>query len=91
MNFFQHLIRVGLRAYQLVVSPVLVALFGAAGLGCRYEPTCSQYAMEAVRVHGACRGSWLAGRRLCRCHPWAGFGLDPVPARLAGGTGRTLN
>ena len=81
MNLFQQLLTCGLRLYQIVISPVLTSLFAPLGFGCRYEPTCSHYAIEAVRVHGACRGSYLAGRRLCRCHPWAGFGLDPVPPK----------
>ncbi|MGI9603025.1 MAG: membrane protein insertion efficiency factor YidD, partial [Acidimicrobiales bacterium] len=42
-------------------------------------PTCSSYALEAVETHGAVRGSWLGVRRICRCHPWGGHGLDPVP------------
>jgi putative membrane protein insertion efficiency factor len=46
---------------------------------CRYEPTCSNYALEALAVHGAMRGSWLSVRRLSRCHPWGGHGWDPVP------------
>jgi uncharacterized protein len=46
---------------------------------CRYEPTCSAYALEAVTTHGALRGGVLTTRRLLRCHPWAGVGLDPVP------------
>lgn len=46
---------------------------------CRYLPTCSQYAREALVAHGAGRGGWLATRRLARCHPWGGHGLDPVP------------
>ena len=46
---------------------------------CRYQPTCSSYAVEALEVHGAARGSWLAIRRLARCHPWGGHGWDPVP------------
>ena len=48
---------------------------------CRYVPSCSTYALEALEAHGAARGSWLAARRLGRCHPWGGLGFDPVPAR----------
>jgi hypothetical protein len=61
-----------LKAYRLVVSP----LYGNV---CRYYPSCSAYALRAVQVHGAVRGSWLAGRRLLRCHPWTPGGYDPVP------------
>ena len=61
-----------LKAYRLVVSP----LYGNV---CRYYPSCSAYALRAVSVHGAVRGSWLAVRRLLRCHPWAPGGYDPVP------------
>lgn len=68
----QHLIGWGIRAYQLAVAPVL-------GPACRFEPSCSRYAAEAVERHGALRGSWLAVRRLGRCHPFGGCGLDPVP------------
>jgi putative membrane protein insertion efficiency factor len=50
-------------------------------MACRYVPSCSEFAAEAVREHGAGRGTWLALRRLLRCHPWGGHGLDPVPAR----------
>ncbi|MFM1769365.1 MAG: hypothetical protein RJA22_1894 [Verrucomicrobiota bacterium] len=79
MNPAQHLL-IGLaRAYQRVVSPVLTAVCSPLGGGCRFQPTCSQYAIEAVRAHGACRGSTLALGRLCRCHPWGGCGFDPVP------------
>jgi putative membrane protein insertion efficiency factor len=46
---------------------------------CRYEPSCSEYAREAVELHGAGRGAWLSARRLARCHPFGGFGFDPVP------------
>lgn len=46
---------------------------------CRFTPSCSTYALEALEVHGAARGSWLAARRLARCHPWGGHGFDPVP------------
>lgn len=48
---------------------------------CRYQPSCSNYALEALSVHGALRGSWLAIRRLARCQPWGGHGWDPVPER----------
>ena len=48
---------------------------------CRYQPTCSSYAIEAIEIHGAVKGSWLAVRRLSRCHPWGGQGWDPVPER----------
>lgn len=61
-----------LRAYRAVISP----LYGDV---CRYYPSCSAYALEAVRSHGAGRGSLLALRRLGRCHPWATGGVDPVP------------
>ena len=59
-------------AYQLLLSPFL-------GNHCRFYPSCSQYAREAVTGHGVCRGSWLALRRLGRCHPWPPGGADPVP------------
>ncbi len=61
-----------LTAYQQFVSPLL-------GPRCRFYPSCSAYALEAVRVHGALRGSWLAVRRLSRCHPFHAGGIDPVP------------
>jgi len=48
---------------------------------CRFDPTCSTYALEALHQHGALRGSWLTVRRLSRCHPWGGYGWDPVPPR----------
>lgn len=70
------------RAYQKAVSPVLTAVFGPWGGGCRFSPTCSQFAIEAVQRHGAWPGSRLAVSRLCRCHPWGGCGHDPVPTRL---------
>ncbi len=61
-----------LRAYRALISP----LYGQV---CRYYPSCSAYALDAVRTHGAARGSWLAARRVGRCHPWAAGGYDPVP------------
>ena len=50
---------------------------------CRFDPTCSQYALDALREHGALRGSWLVTKRLCRCHPFTEPGHDPVPPRAA--------
>jgi putative membrane protein insertion efficiency factor len=67
-----------IRAYQLIVSPAQVFLFGHAG-GCRFTPTCSQYALEAIRARGALTGGWLAAKRIGRCHPWGRCGHDPVP------------
>lgn len=61
-----------IRAYQLSLSSIL-------GRRCRFLPTCSDYAQEAIRRHGAGRGSWLALKRVARCHPWGGSGFDPVP------------
>jgi putative membrane protein insertion efficiency factor len=61
-----------IRGYQRGISPFLPP-------ACRYTPTCSDYAAEAIRRHGSARGSWLAARRLLRCHPWGGSGFDPVP------------
>ncbi|MBI3852308.1 MAG: membrane protein insertion efficiency factor YidD [Verrucomicrobia bacterium] len=80
MNPAQHILVFILRIYRCVFSPMIKAVFGPAG-GCRFTPTCSQYAMQAVQIHGALRGSALAGLRLCRCHPWGGSGHDPVPEK----------
>jgi uncharacterized protein len=78
-RWLQHTLLLALRLYRLAISPVLTAALGPMGLGCRFTPTCSQYAMEAIREHGAVSGTRLAARRLCRCHPWGGWGHDPVP------------
>ena len=61
-----------IRLYRLAVSPWL-------GGNCRFEPTCSAYAIEALERHGVLRGGWLALKRIGRCHPWGGSGYDPVP------------
>ncbi|MEW5729527.1 MAG: membrane protein insertion efficiency factor YidD [Pseudomonadota bacterium] len=66
------LLRGLIRFYQLAISPVLPA-------SCRFYPSCSAYALEAVDKHGPIAGSWLAVRRVCRCHPWNDGGVDPVP------------
>ena len=65
-----------LRVYRAVISP----LYGNV---CKFYPSCSAYALEAVRVHGAVKGVWLAARRLVRCHPWSLGGYDPVPGTAA--------
>lgn len=78
MNPVRFLLLALIKAYQWVLSPLKNALFGETGR-CRFTPSCSEYAAEAVRRHGALRGVWLAGRRLLRCHPWGDFGPDPVP------------
>ena len=61
-----------IRFYQVVISPLTPGM-------CRYQPTCSQYALEALRKHGILRGSWLAIKRIFSCNPWGGDGYDPVP------------
>ena len=72
------LIRLLLRGYKWLVSPLLHWL-GGPGAGCRYEPGCSLYFLEACETHGALRGSWLGVKRIARCQPWGGQGFDPVP------------
>lgn len=61
-----------IRFYQRCISPFTPAM-------CRYQPTCSQYAVEAIRKYGPFKGGWLTLKRLARCHPWGGSGYDPVP------------
>lgn len=61
-----------IRLYQWTLSPFV-------GRHCRFQPTCSRYAEEAIRRHGTLRGCWLAAKRLSKCHPWGGAGWDPVP------------
>ena len=61
-----------IRFYQLCISPLFPPC-------CRFTPTCSQYALQAIMRHGVIKGSWLALRRILRCHPWGGSGYDPVP------------
>lgn len=72
---------IAIRGYQLSLSMFL-------GRQCRYLPTCSEYAREAVERYGAWRGGWLAVRRIGRCHPWGGSGYDPVPVPRAAEDGR---
>lgn len=60
------------RAYRMIFSPWV-------GFSCRYDPTCSAYAMEALQKHGGIKGGYLTARRILRCHPWGGMGVDDVP------------
>ena len=61
-----------IKLYQILLSPLL-------GQSCRYHPTCSQYAIEAIEKYGPIKGIWLGTKRIARCHPWGGSGHDPVP------------
>ena len=67
-----------IRIYQMTFGAVMPPV-------CRYTPSCSRYAAEAIEVHGAMRGGWLALKRLGRCNPWGGLGYDPVPERKSTG------
>jgi len=71
-NPFQYLLIGLVKFYQYCISPLTPA-------SCRYIPTCSQYALEALRKYGALKGGWMAIKRILRCHPWGGHGFDPVP------------
>lgn len=79
---------------NILVATVLLYRWGVSpmlGANCRFAPSCSAYAVEAIRMHGALRGGWMAARRVMRCHPLGGGGYDPVPAgaRAAGGGARS--
>lgn len=74
MSPLAHVVALPVRAYRLLLSPWI-------GRNCRFMPTCSEYALEALEKHGAWRGSWLTIRRLSRCRPGGGDGYDPVPER----------
>ena len=71
-QYMRFVLKYLIRGYQLAISPLL-------GPRCRFYPSCSHYALEAIETHGAVRGSWLALRRLIRCQPFGGTGFDPVP------------
>ncbi|WP_316015150.1 membrane protein insertion efficiency factor YidD [Roseobacter sp. HKCCA0434] len=72
MSPLARLLALPVQAYRTVFSPFV-------GHNCRYQPTCSAYALEALERHGAVKGGWLAARRIARCHPWGGSGIDNVP------------
>ena len=78
MNVPSKLALAMLRLYRAIVSPMLMGVYGQA---CRFEPSCSEYAQQAIAVYGVMRGTAMAARRLARCHPMGGHGHDPVPAR----------
>jgi len=78
VNPTQHILIFAIRAYRWTISPAQIFLFGPSG-GCRFTPTCSEYALEAVRTQGGIAGGWLGLKRICRCHPWGECGHDPVP------------
>ena len=62
------------KLYRVAISPWL-------GMNCRFQPTCSEYAIEALRGYGVFKGTWLAAKRIGRCHPWGGSGYDPLPRK----------
>ncbi|MBQ0805622.1 MULTISPECIES: membrane protein insertion efficiency factor YidD [unclassified Sulfitobacter] len=72
MTVLARILAVPVRAYRLIFSPWL-------GQNCRFQPTCSAYALEALNKHGGIKGGWLAIRRIARCHPWGSSGIDNVP------------
>jgi putative membrane protein insertion efficiency factor len=78
MNPARALVMGLIHAYRWLVSPLQTLVLGVP-VACRFQPSCSAYALEAVDRHGVVCGSALAAKRLCRCHPWGGSGWDPVP------------
>ena len=72
MSLLARIMALPVHGYRLFLSPWL-------GSNCRYQPTCSTYALEALKKHGALKGSWLAACRIARCHPWGKSGIDNVP------------
>ena len=71
-RIFSFLLLIPIKIYQTIISPLL-------GPSCRFTPTCSQYAVEAIQKYGPFKGSWLSFKRILKCHPWGGSGYDPVP------------
>ena len=71
-RIFSLLLIIPIKIYQIIISPLL-------GPSCRFTPTCSQYAVEAIQKYGPLKGSWLSFKRIIKCHPWGGSGYDPVP------------
>tara|TARA_B100001248_G_scaffold190756_1_gene146036 strand:- start:228 stop:449 length:222 start_codon:yes stop_codon:yes gene_type:complete len=71
-RIFSLLLIIPIKIYQVIISPLL-------GPSCRFTPTCSQYAVEAIQKYGPVKGSWLSIKRIAKCHPWGSSGYDPVP------------
>ena len=71
-RIFSLLLIIPIKIYQIIISPLL-------GPSCRFTPTCSQYAVEAIQKYGPFKGSWLSFKRIIKCHPWGCSGYDPVP------------
>ena len=71
-RIFSLLLIIPIKIYQIIISPLL-------GPSCRFTPTCSQYAVEAIQKYGPVKGSWISIKRIIKCHPWGGSGYDPVP------------
>lgn len=71
-RIFSLLLIIPIKIYQTIISPLL-------GPSCRFTPTCSQYAVEAIQKYGPFKGSWLSFKRILKCHPWGESGYDPVP------------
>ena len=84
MNPAQHILIFTVRLYRWTLSPLKAFLFGPLAQ-CRFTPSCSEYALDALKTRGALAGSWLAAKRICRCHPWGDCGHDPVPGTEDGG------
>jgi putative membrane protein insertion efficiency factor len=80
VNLLRLILLASLHFYRGILSPIRQVLFG--GPICRFTPSCSAYALEAIQRHGPLPGCRLAARRVCRCHPWGGAGSDPVPEQL---------
>ena len=76
----KYIIKLLIRFYQILISP-LIHLVGGPNSGCRFDPPCSEYFLQAVQSYGALRGSILGIKRILRCGPWGGHGHDPVPLR----------
>lgn len=72
MTILAYILSIPIRLYRIIGSPLV-------GMHCRYHPTCSQYALDSLKKHGALKGCWLSIKRIARCHPWGGSGIDEVP------------